>query len=264
MIGEHDRLELPPGVHAAEAGLHDRVRDLLVPLNETARALLFAGSTGAMADVVSSRFGVPRDRALTDARIFAIDLNRHQLLNVHVRGRSVVVAVRWLLAALVLARHRTLPPWPARRIPLPRAGPRAAGAAAAAALPAGLAGSALALAGPFAAGLPADSALAALAALALGVAAHEAGHVLALRDVPAFVARRGPRVAVVHARLPPRAESMSALGGSLAGIAFASATAGVAWLIAAPQLAAAVAVLVPHALTASVVTRDGRRVCAAL
>jgi hypothetical protein len=115
---------------------------------------------------------------------------------------------------------------------------------------------------PVAVGLPPDLAAVAVLSFAIGVSVHEAGHALLLRGAPAFVARRGVRVAVVHRCLPARRESFVALGGALAGCGYAIAAAALAWVVAVPQLAAAAAALVPHAFALTVVTGDGRRACA--
>lgn len=262
MIGPRDRLELPRGVTPDADGLHDDVRGVTVPVNATGRALVSAESLEAMTRVAVEQFGARRSRALADARVFALDLNRRRLLNVRVRGGLLVVTARWCFAALVLTRHRVLPAWPARRLPLDTStSARAAAGAAAASLPSGVGGSAAALAAPVAGGLPLRLALPAAFALAIGVAVHEAGHAFLLRGVPAFVGRCGLRVAVVHRVLPGRRAAVVAIGGPAAGVVLALATAAVAWAASVPELAAAGVALVPQPLALTVLAGDGRRAC---
>ncbi|HZB23240.1 MAG TPA: hypothetical protein VE444_05290 [Gaiellaceae bacterium] len=262
MIADDDRLELPRGVRVVDGALDDTVRDVRVPLNVSGLAAVHAGSIAAIADGATALSDVPRERALQDARVFVHELNALQLLNVRARGGLVALAWRWACSAFVLVRHRTVERWPPRRCALPD-GRRASVRAAAAALPSGVGGSAVVLAVAIAAGLPARTAVTAAFAIALGVAVHEGGHAMLLGGVPAYVARRGPRVAVVHRRLSRRREARIALGGAVAGNAYALAVAVAAWLLFAPLLAGAVAALVPHAFALTVVTSDGRRSCAA-
>ena len=242
--------------------LDDAVRDVRVPLNVSGVVAIRAGSIVAMADATAARFGETRDRALVDARAFALELNALHLLNVRVRGGLVVLAWRWANASLLLARHRALATWPTRRCALP-AGRRASLAATAASLPSGLGGAAVVAATALAVGVPLSIAAAVALAITAGVAVHEAGHALLLGGVPAFVSRRGPRVAVVHRRLARRREARIALGGAVCGNVFALAVALFAWTTFAPVLAGSLAALAPHALALTIVTADGRRSCAA-
>lgn len=263
MIGMRDRLELPGGVVPDGDGLRDDVRGVTLPLNASGRVLVGECSVEAMAGEAVTRLAAPPARAVSDACVFALDLNRRHLLNVRVRGGLVVIAWRWLWAACVLVHSRTLPAWPAHRRPLDTSAPmRAAAGAAAAALPAGAGGAAVAVAGPLAVGFPSRLVLPAAIALAAGVAVHEAGHALCLRGIPAFVGRRGMRVAVFHRPVPPRRAALVALGGPSVGVVFALAVAATAWSVAAPELAAAAAALTPQALALTVVAADGRRACA--
>lgn len=264
MIRARDRLELPQGVSLDADGLRDDVRGMTVSLNPTGIALIDAQTAEAMATTAVERFGAPVSAALDDACAFAAELNRRYLLNVHVRGGAAVAAVRWVLAALVLVRHGSLPAWPARRRALDTSSRRrAAFGAAAGALPPGVVGASVVLVVPIAAGVPPTFAAAAALAVALGVAVHEAGHALLLVGVPTFVGRRAARVAVIHRPLPPRRTALVALAGPTVGVALALIALALAWEWRTTELVAAQLALAPQAVALTVLTSDGRCACGA-
>jgi hypothetical protein len=130
------------------------------------------------------------------------------------------------------------------------------------ALPAAIVGATVVLAVPVVIGAPFAVAAALAVAVTLGVSVHEAGHALLLARVPAFLGRRGVRVAVVHQPLSQRRSASVALAGPASGVALALLAAVLAWAFSAAELVAAELALAPQAVTLTVLTPDGRRACA--
>jgi hypothetical protein len=98
-------------------------------------------------------------------------------------------------------------------------------------------------------------------AAALSIALHELAHLLALVRVPACVATRGLRVAILHRRAPPRRTALVAAAGPVSGLALAGLALAA---LAAWPTAEAVAIVSTFALNAfglTVLTRDGRTLC---
>jgi hypothetical protein len=262
MIRARDRLELPRGVSLEADGLRDDVRGVTVPVNASGRALVDAPTPEVMAAIAVTTFGAPPTAALADACVFAAALNERYLLNVDVRGGGIAIAARWLRSAWILGRHRSLPSWPTRRCTLDTSSrARAALGAAVGALRAGVVGATGVFVVAVVVGAPFTIAAALAVALAFGVAVHEAGHALLLARVPAFLGRRGARVAVVHRPLSRRRTALVALAGPASGIALALLAALLAWASSAAELVAAELALAPQAVALTVVTPDGRRAC---
>jgi hypothetical protein len=262
MIDARDRLELPRGVSLDADGLRDNVRGIAFPVNATGRALVDAPTPEAMAAIAVTTLGAPPSAALADACVFAAALNANHLLNVDVRGGGIAIAARWLRSAWILGRHRSLPSWPTRRCALDTSSrERAALGAAVGALPAGVVGATMVFAVPVVVGAPLAIAAALAVAVAFGVSVHEAGHALLLAHVPAFLGRRGVRVAVVHRPLSQRRTALVALAGPASGVALALLAAVLAWATSAAELVAAELALAPQAVALTVVTPDGRRAC---
>jgi hypothetical protein len=264
MIAPGDRIALAPGVRLQRAGLHDPVRGVTFPLNGSARLVVSAHTVADAAAALARSFAVSADRALADATGFCAELNDRLLLELAPRGGTVGVAARWLVLLVRLLPLRVLPRVPARRMhvdtdatpALLRTGTRAlSGAGFALGLLAGLATLVVAH-------MP-SLALAVAFSVGIGVVAHELGHLLLLRRVPACVVRRGFRISVLHRRLDPGREARVAAGGPALGIGLAAAALFAVELYPCPELGAAALVEASQLLGLTTLTHDGRRVCAA-
>jgi hypothetical protein len=269
VIGRNDRLSLPAGVTLTARGLRDEVRGVELPLNEAARVVVQSATPRAGATALGRRYGIDERRASADARTFCAELNDRLLLNLGVRGGAATLAGRWLLAAARLLPFGARPSLPARRRAVETASvdrTLVSGARALASAVAGLGAGATAATALFlsALGIRAPTlALAAGGAVALGVFVHELGHLLALRGVPACLVTRGLRIFVLHRALGRRREAVVALAGPGAGTTAAFVTLAV--FFAGGSLTAAIASVVLSLQLAgcTVLTRDGRRLCAA-
>jgi hypothetical protein len=262
VIAADDRIALPTSVERRAGGVYDHVRGVTLPLNATGAVILGAPTPAAASRALSLRFGVDQERALADAVGFCAELNERLLLNVSAaRG---VFALRWLAHLPFMLPARTLPRVPARRrhidtsssgtvvvtavrALLPFASFAAVGTVFVAALVLG--------------GLGAASTMTTLvlgAAVGVGVLLHELGHLAVLRGVPTCAVTRGARVWLLHRPVDPRREAVVAAAGPTAALAVAAP------LLALPGLPATVAglALSLHALGFTVLTVDGRTLCA--
>jgi hypothetical protein len=104
----------------------------------------------------------------------------------------------------------------------------------------------------------ASTTLALAAAVGAGVVLHELGHLVLLRGVPTCAVTRGARLWLLHRAVDRRREAVIAAAGPTAGLAVA------ALLLALPGLPATAAglALSLHALGFTVLTSDGRTMCA--
>jgi hypothetical protein len=264
MISAHDRIALPSSVEHRAGGVYDHVRGVTLPLNTTGALIIEAPTPEAASRALRLGFAVDEERALADAIGFCAELNERLLLNVSPPRGTFVFAVRWLLHLPFMLPARRLPRIPARRrhvdtsslsavlftgvrATLPFASLATIGAFLLAALVLG--------------GLGAASTLTALtvgAAVGSGVVVHEVGHLMLLRGVPACAVTRGARLLLLHRALGRRREALAAAAGPTAVLAVA------ALLFAVPGPAGTVAglVLSLHALGFTVLTGDGRTLCA--
>ncbi|MEP7334562.1 MAG: hypothetical protein ABI717_02170 [Actinomycetota bacterium] len=264
MIAAHDRIALPTAVERRVDGVYDHVRGVTLPLNATGAVIVDAATPAAASRALRLGFAVDEERALADALAFCGELNERLLLNISpVRG-APVLALRWVAHLPFMLPARTLPRVPARRRHVDTSSPCAILVTGVrATLPFAL----LAAIGTFVvaslmlAGLGASSApttLALAAAVGAGVVLHELGHLALLRGVPTCAVTRGARLWLLHRALDRRREAVVAAAGPTAALAIA------ALLLALPGLSATVAglALSLHALGFTVLTADGRTLCA--
>jgi hypothetical protein len=264
VIAAHDRIALPPSVERRADGVYDHVRGVTLPLNATGAVIVGASTPAAASRALRHGFAVDEDRALADAIGFCAELNERLLLNVSpVRG-APALALRWVAHLPFMLAARTLPRLPARRrhvdtsslcttlvtgirATLPFAGLVSVGAFVVASLVLGGLGA-----------VSASTTLALAAAVGAGVVLHELGHLVLLRGVPTCAVTRGARLWLLHRALDRRREAVVAAAGPTAAIAVA------ALLLALPGLSATVAglALSLHALGFTVLTGDGRTLCA--
>lgn len=264
MIAADDRIALPACVERREDGVYDHVRGLTLPLNATGAVIVDSPTPAAASRALRLEFAVDEERALADAIRFCAELNERLLLNVSPRRGAPAVALRWLVHLPFLLPARTVPRVPARRRPVDTSSIRSILATGVrATLPFAL----LAAIGAFVvaslvlAGLGAASASTAFAlggAVGGGVVVHELGHLALLRGVPACAVTRGARLWLLHRALERRREALVAAGGPTAALAVA------ALLLVLPDPSATVAglALSLHALGFTVLTGDGRTLCA--
>jgi len=259
VISPSDRIVLPRDVRLTSDGLHDPVRGATFPLNASARLVVGAGTVAGAAGALRARFGVD---ALADTHAFVAQLNARLLLEVVPLRPRARLAWRWLRGLPVMLPTGALPVFPSRRrfvatsayssivvTGVRAVGPVATAYGALAAVATTLTLHALAWVTPCAA-----------AAVAGGVVAHELGHLLQLRGVPACVAVRGLRVSVLHAR-GARTRRVAA-GGPLAGTALAAVAFAAFFVAPSPELAAIAALESLQLVGFTVLTSDGRRLCA--
>lgn len=269
MIGLDDRLSLPVGVTLTPTGLRDEVRGLDLPLNEAGRVVVQSSTPAAAGAALVALYGIEEPRALADARTFCAELNDRLLLNVGARGGGVTLVVRWIIVAARLLPYGARPSTPARRQAVDTtsthgtvaSGVRALGPAALAFGAGAAAAAALFLTAL--GGRAPTFVLAAGAAVACGVVAHELGHLLALRGVPACLVTRGLRLSVLHRPLDRGREALVAVAGPAAGTTVALGPLVVFFVRGSPEAAIASLLLLLQLSGCTVLTRDGRRLCAA-
>ena len=264
MIAAHDRIALPAGVERRAGCVYDHVRGVTLPLNATGAVVVDASTPAAASRVLGLRFAVDEERALVDAVGFCAELNERLLLNVSpVRG-GTAFALRWFALLPFMLVARRLPTVPARRRHVDTSSARSilvTGVAATlpfamlAALGTGFV--ALLVLG----GLGAASASITLVlAVTVGgsVVLHELGHLAMLRGVPTCAVTRGARLWLLHRRVDRRREAIVAAAGPTFVLAIAMP------LLALSGLTATVAALALslHALGFTVLTADGRTLCA--
>ncbi len=242
-----DRVRLAHDVVLTSDAMEDRATGRRIELVGAARefvdALESEESLAHARERLVRTHGWDADVVWRDLLRFVDDLDQHALVQV-THDRSAML--RPGVLALRLHRWLTLdwsrPPatrWPATipRVVLAVVRSNALGTTAAVVLSAILL---LVLveqgvAGPDGTGKLAMAAVpvALFAVLLLGMAAHESGHLVALRahapDRPYFVVVRGLRVSIAHAGLDPRRKAVVALAGPLLGVV---ATACVALAVA--------------------------------
>jgi hypothetical protein len=268
MIGRDDRLSLPSGVTLTARGLRDEVRGGEVPLNGTGLVVVQSASPRAAAAALSARYGIDELRALADTRALCAELNDRYLLNLSVRGRGATAAVRWLVAAARLLPFGALPSLPAQRHGV-QTGSRAAtvatavGALAAIAAALGLGAAAATALFLSALGVPElGLALTVGLTVAISLVVHEVGHLLALRGVPACLVTRGLQAAVLHRQLTRRREALVAAAGPAAGTLLALLLLAVLLVHGSPEAATATSLSSLQLFGCTVLTRDGRKLCA--
>jgi len=264
VIAARDRIALPPSVERRADGVYDHVRGVTLSLNAVGAVIVDSPTPKAASRTLRLRYAVDEERALADAIGFCAELNERLLLNVSpVRG-APALALRWVAHLPFMLPARTLPRLPARRrhvdtsslgsilgtgivATLPFAVLASLGACVVAVLVLGGLGAA-----------SASATLALAAAVGAGVVLHELGHLLLLRGVPTCAVTRGARLWLLHRRLGRRREALVAAAGPTVALAIAAA------LLALPGLAATVAglALSLHALGFTVLTADGRTLCA--
>jgi hypothetical protein len=268
VIGRNDRLSLPAGVALTASGLRDDVRGVELPLNEAARVVVQSATPGAAAAALCARFRIDERRALVDTRSFCAELNHRMLLNLRTRSGAATLAVRWAVTAARQLPFGARPSFPTRRRAVDTTSMFGTAASGARALAPGTvalgawtaAATALALSALGTRSLP--LALTAGAAVAVGVFAHELGHLLALRGVPACLVTRGLRLWVLHRPLGRGREALVALAGPVAGTTPALLVLAVFLARGSPEAGIASLLLSLQLVGCTVLTRDGRRLCA--
>lgn len=264
MIAAHDRIALPSSVERRAGGVYDHVRGVTLPLNATGALIIDAPTPGAASRALRLGFAVDEERALADAIGFCAELNERLLLNVSPRRGPAAFALRWLVHLPFMLLARRLPHVPARRrhvhtsslrailvsgvrATLPFALLAAIGASGVAALVLGGLGAA-----------SASTTLTLGGAVGGGVVVHELGHLVLLRGVPTCAVTRGARLWLLHRELDRRREALVAAGGPAAALAVAVLLLAVS----GPPATVAGLVLSLHALGFTVLTGDGRTLCA--
>jgi hypothetical protein len=264
VIAAHDRIALPPSVERRADGVYDHVRGVTLRLNTTGAVIVDASTPAAASRALRHAFAVDEARALTDAIGFCAELNERLLLNVSpVRG-APALALRWVAHLPFMLPARTLPRVPARRRHVDTSSLRTILVTGVrATLPFALLVSvgAFVVASLVLGGLGAASTSMTLAlaiAIGAGVVLHELGHLALLRGVPTCVVTRGARLWLLHRALDRRHEAVVAAAGPTVALAIAGL------LLALPGLLATVAglALSLHALGFTVLTADGRTICA--
>jgi hypothetical protein len=259
LISTNDVIELPPGVTVEASELIDHVRGIRIGLNTAAAVALHESTPARMAAALCSCFSVERTRADADALTLCASLNAALLANIRVAWPRLLV--RWVRDALILASLRRLPAWPARR----RAVRTSSVTAALTTVAHGTAGTATVVS--LATALPLASAGTPILGCAVGLAAgaglvlHEVGHAIALRGIAAALIVRGVRVSLLHPKLDPRRQRLVAACGPLAVIAAALVTLVAMYVFATAAGAAVALILALHALSLTVLSPDGRKLC---
>lgn len=272
MVEPCDTIVLAPGVRHEPGVLVDDVRGAAFPLNASAEYLLERGAAplGELVDLASRRWGLAPEDARRDVLSFAFELNRLALANVVSGARPWMRALTWLTLAVRGVPTARLPATLVVRAPIDTT--RWTGA---------IAGLVRALAGRLvvvalisvaalwvlAAGggraLLVSSAVVGLS-VAVAVLAHEAGHVVALRRIPAAIVLRRGRVSVLHPPLSESRATIVALAGPSVPVVLGVALAAASVEVGSTLSAVAAGPLVAHALSATVVARDGRTACLCL
>ena len=264
MISPDDRIALPPLVERRAAGVYDHVRGHTLPLNATGAVIVDAGTPAAASRALQVGFEVDGERALADAVTFCAELNERLLLNVSPRRGAASFALRWVTHLPFMLPARRLPRIPARRRHVDTSSLRAilvTGIRATLPFASSAATGTFIVASLLLGGLGAFSTsttLALAAAVGGGVLLHELGHLALLRGVPTCAATRGARLWLLHRAIDRRREAVVAAAGPTAALAAAAA------LLALPGLSPTVAglTLSLHALGLTVLTADGRTLCA--
>jgi hypothetical protein len=264
VIAAHDRIALPQHVERRPEGVYDHVRGVTLPLNATGAVIVDASTPAAASRALRLGFAVDEERALADAISFCAELNERLLLNVSPVQGAPAFALRWVTHLPFMLPARRLPRVPARRrhvdtTSLPAilvTGVRATLPFALLAAVGSLVVALLILGGLGAPSVSASLALA--AAIGGGVVLHELGHLVLLRGVPTCAVTRGARLWLLHRGVDRRREALVAASGPTAALVVA------ALLLALPGLPATVAglALSLHALGLTVLTADGRTLCA--
>jgi hypothetical protein len=264
VIAAHDRIALPPSVERRADGVYDHVRGVTLPLNVTGGVIVDASTPAAASRALRLGFAVDEERALADAIGFCAELNERLLLNVSPVGGAPALALRWVAHLPFMLPARTLPRIPAHRRDIDTSSPRTILVTG---VRATLPFAVLASAGAFVVaslvlgGLGAASAsttLALAAAVGVGVVLHELGHLALLRGVPTCAVTRGARLWLLHRGLDRRREAVVAAAGPAAVLVVAAlllALSGVSTTVAGLALSL-------HALGFTVLTADGRTICA--
>lgn len=276
MIRANDRISLAAGVELSGDGLSDvlHAEGNLVTLNASAlsMATLFDGrSVRDVGTELVDRYGIGREQAERDARIFAAELNRRMMANVEPQAGELARVTRWLLESirglplLIVPRLADLP---SARWPLPIGRPLATIAAVTRHVFPRIALLGIMLVLPFVlmlgglGALRADVPLALLLGLTLGLISHEAGHALALRRGPAAIGLNGVTVSIMHAPLHGRQRALVAAGGPAMAVATGWAVLLIALLTQWPPLALTASLLTIQSLGLTVLGHDGRKSCA--
>jgi hypothetical protein len=267
VIEPDDTIELPEGVRLRDDGLHDEVRGVVVPVNATGVIALTESTPRTAAAALAQRFQIDEQRAFADVVAYCVELNARLLLNVVPRRGRIARVRRWLAHVPFTLPLRALPVVPSRRRPVDtRTLPAVAitGVRALAPLASGVFVTGVVVSGAALLLLGAPSgrlAVAVATAAALAIAMHEFAHLVALVRVPACVATRGLRVAILHRRAPPRRTALVAAAGPVSGVGLVGLALAV---LAAWPSAEATAIVSTFALNAfglTVLTRDGRTLC---
>jgi hypothetical protein len=95
----------------------------------------------------------------------------------------------------------------------------------------------------------------------MGLVVHEAVHAAALRGIPAALITKGVRTYVLHARVAPRRASLVGLAGPAVPALVGVVGAAAATIVGSSSLAVLACPLGAHALSLTVVGRDGRAAC---
>jgi hypothetical protein len=264
VIAAHDRIALPTSVELRAGGVYDHVRGLALPLNATGAVIADASTPAAASRSLRLGFAVDEERALADALGFCAELNERLLLNVSPARGTPALALRWIAHLPFMLLARRLPRIPARRRHVDTSTPRAILVTGVrATLPFALfaAIGTLFVASLVLGGLGAASASTTLTlslAVGAGVVLHELGHMALLRGVPTCVVTRGARLWLLHRAVDRRREA------AVAGAGPTTALATAALLLALPGFSATIAglALSLHALGLTVLTADGRTLCA--
>ncbi|MDX6423573.1 MAG: hypothetical protein QOI67_1044 [Gaiellaceae bacterium] len=264
MIAPRDRIALPPLVERRAGGVYDHVRGLTLPLNATGAVIVDAPTPAIAAHALQVGFAVDGERALADAVCFCAELNERLLLNVSPERWSSAFALRWFTHLPFMLPARRLPRVPARRRHVDTSslhailvtGVRATLRFAASAAIGTFVVASIVLGGLGA--FTASTTLALAAAVGGGVVLHELGHLALLRGVPTCAATRGARLSLLHRAIDRRREALVTAAGPTTALAAA------ATLLALPAPSATVAglALSLHALGLTVLTADGRTLCA--
>jgi hypothetical protein len=265
-----DVLQLAPGVSVSDGRVHDTVRGASWPANDTARWLLGRSGTalGTIAGELSAAHGLPAARARDDVLSFAWRLNGELVVNLVPQQRRWRRALAWAALAARLAPAATLPPRRATRVALDtRTAVRACSSVARAlrwrAFVYAVASAALVLQ-LVAVGV--EPQLPAAAALGVGVGGglviHECGHAVALRGVAAALVVVGASTFVLHTPIGRRRRSRVALAGPLAAVFVGLVVVSMAAVLGVVPLALLGLPLCGHALSATVLSPDGRVACA--
>lgn len=272
MLSLDDAIRLPRDVRLDEGALVDAVRGERYAVNDTG-ALVVRLAGRPLADAateVAERWGVAPERARADVLGFAWVLNRALLANVERGTRWPAAVALWLALAIRLLPLGVMPPPRVSRYPLDTstaviAAVTTTRASARRALTLAVL-TALAL---LQLGVVAGAAqvvlvpsLALGVTIALGLVMHESVHAAVLRGVPAALVTKGLlRTYVLHARVSGRRASLVGIAGPAAPALVGVAGAVAASIAGSPSLAVLACPLGAHALSLTVVGRDGRAAC---